>query len=207
MAFERRGLVTLDDKSYPDYWARMGWTNTVKKLNIRFDVAFFGNSITCGSDFQAFFPDKKIINLGYPGDNMTGMLRRVPMLVAAQPKKIFIMAGTNDLVHISLAEYQNRYEYLLTAIRDSLPKADIIIQSVLPSNHDLGNYATNTKIQQANELAKILAGKYDCKYVSLYDLYVDENNELRKELTKDGVHLYPQHYDRWADAIKYLIYN
>lgn len=45
----------------PDYWARNGWTNTLQKLDYDADIAFFGNSITCMSDFQKSFPDKKLL--------------------------------------------------------------------------------------------------------------------------------------------------
>ena len=70
-ALKRRGIIEgiADDKTSPDYWARVGWTNTIEKLHSNFDIAFFGNSITRGSDFQLEFTDKKIINLGYSGDN------------------------------------------------------------------------------------------------------------------------------------------
>ena len=207
MALERRNMIALNDRSHPDYWARVGWTNTVEKLHTEFDVAFFGNSITRGSDFQQFFPDKKIINFGYSGDNMIGMRRRVPMLQASHPKKIFIMAGTNDLVHISLDEYKERYIALLDAIKDSIPNAEIYIESVLPSNSQMGHYAPNEKVQKANEIAKSIAKTYGCTYINLYDLYADSNNELPKELTKDGVHLHAQSYARWAETIKPMIYN
>ncbi|MDE7407378.1 MAG: hypothetical protein K2M76_03060 [Muribaculaceae bacterium] len=206
MAMERRGLMTVDDKSLPDYWARTGWANTIAKLDIDFDVAFFGNSITRGSDFQACFPDKKIINLGYAGDNMKGMMRRVNMLQAANPHKIFIMAGTNDLVHINIDEYRHRYKVLLKAIMDSLPDSEIYIQSVLPSNHSMGDYAPNEKVQVANKIAEELASEMGCKFINLYDLYVGADNELPGEITRDGVHLYPQSYARWAEAIKPYVY-
>lgn len=49
------------------------------------------------SDFQSYFPNKKIIELGYPGDNIKGMQMRVAQIVAVHPKKVFIMAGTNSL--------------------------------------------------------------------------------------------------------------
>ncbi|MEY8686932.1 GDSL-type esterase/lipase family protein [Bacteroides sp. AN502(2024)] len=207
MVLERRDIVHLDDRSHSDYWARMGWTNTIEKLHTEFDVAFFGNSITRGSDFQLFFPEKKIINLGYSGDNMIGMLRRIPMLKAANPHKVFIMAGTNDLVHISLDDYEVRYTKLLQAIKDSLPNTKIYIESVLPSNHSLGNYTPNEKVQKANFIAKDLASKFNGQFINLYDLYVDDNNELPQEWTRDGVHLYPEHYDKWANAIKTMIYE
>ncbi len=207
VALERRDIVHLNDKSHSDYWARMGWTNTIEKLHTVFDIAFFGNSITRGSDFQQFFPDKKIINLGYSGDNMTGMLRRVPMIQAANPSKVFIMAGTNDLVHISLDEYKERYTKLLQTIKDSLPNSKIYIESVLPSNHEMGSYASNTKVQQANKIAEGLASSFNGQFINLYDLYANENNELPKDMTRDGVHLYPEHYDKWAEKIKPYVYE
>lgn len=206
----RRGLIkgTIDDKQSPDYWARVGWTNTIEKLHTEFDIAFFGNSITHGSDFQLDFPDKKIINLGYSGDNMLGMLKRVPMIQKSRAKKVFIMAGTNDLVHISLDEYKTRYMNLISAIQDSTPEVKIYIESVLPSNHEMnGQYASNKKVREANAIAKQLANQYHYEYIDLYSLYVDSTDELPKELTKDGVHLYPQHYERWAETIKPLIYE
>lgn len=129
------------------------------------------------------------------------------MLQAAHPKKIFIMAGTNDLVHISIEEYKQLYLSLLTAIKDSIPDAQIFIESVLPTNHEMENYAPNNKVQKANRVAKELASKMGLKYINLYDLYVDKHNELPQKITKDGVHLYPQYYDRWAKAIKPLIYE
>lgn len=70
-----------------DYWALNGWTNTLQKLDYDADIAFFGNSITCMSDFQKSFPDKKVINLGYPGDTMKGMVLRMAMLKAVEPEK------------------------------------------------------------------------------------------------------------------------
>ena len=207
MALQRRGIIELDEKSYPSYWMKVAWTNTVEKLNTEFDVAFFGNSITCGSDFQSFFPDKQIINLGYPGDNIPGMIGRIPMLQASNPKKIFIMAGTNDLVHVDLQTYIQRYTELLTVIKDSIPQAKIYLESVLPSNHHMKSYASNEKVIQANNLVKSLAEEMGCTYVSLYELYVDQEGELMREATKDGVHLYPQHYDKWAEKIRPLIYE
>lgn len=207
LLLERRGTIVVDDKNVPDYWARSGWTNTIKKLHTEFDIAFFGNSITCGSDFQQAFPDKKIINLGYSGDNLVGMLRRVPMLQASNPGKIFIMAGTNDLVNVDLDIYGERYADLLQAIKDSLPNTRIYIQSVLPSNHKMNDYAPNEKVQQANNVAKELAATFGCSYINLYDLYVDENNELFKDLTRDGVHLRKDGYDRWVEAIRPMVYE
>ncbi|MDO5343215.1 MAG: GDSL-type esterase/lipase family protein [Bacteroidia bacterium] len=207
-ALARRGICSpLDDKYSSDYWARACWTNTIDKLHTDFDVAFFGNSITRGSDFQSYFPDIKIINLGYSGDNILGMLKRVPMIQKSNAKKVFIMAGTNDLVHISLDEYKTRYVNLITSIKDSIPDIEIFLESVLPSNHEMGNYAPNKKVREANAIVSQLAEQYECTFIDLYSLYANEDDELPKDLTRDGVHLFPQSYDRWAEKIRPYIYK
>lgn len=208
MALERRNIITLKDKSHSDYWARMGWTNSIKNLHTEFDIAFFGNSITRGSDFQMAFPDKTIINLGYSGDNILGMIRRVPMIQASNAKKVFIMAGTNDLVHINLDEYKTRYSNLLESIQNSIPDIQIYIESVLPSNHELAKKsADNSKIRKANDIAKLLAEQHNCQFIDLYSIYANENDELPKEMTPDGVHLYSQYYEKWAEEIKPFVYE
>lgn len=200
LAMERRNIVILNDKSLPDYYARKGWENTIKKMQIDFDVAFFGNSITCGSDFQQFFPEKKIINLGYGGDNIRGMVRRVPLLQAARPHKIFIMAGTNDLFHISTDEYERRYNLLLDLIQDSIPTAQIYLQSVLPMNQDMVPSApTNEKIMEANEKIKNIAHTRGMTYIDIYSEY-EENGKLSQSVTKDGVHI--KNYEPWAKKIE-----
>lgn len=127
----------VNDKSSKDYWARFCWTNTIEKLHIDFDIALFGDSITRGSDFQLCFPDVKIINLGYSGDNILGMLKRIPMIQKSNAKKVFIMAGTNDLQHITLNEFRDRYERLIRNIQDSIPDIRIYVQSVIPTNSKL----------------------------------------------------------------------
>lgn len=77
----------------------------------------------------------------------------------------------------------------------------------MPTNHELADYAPNEKVQKANEIAKTLAEIFDCKYIDLYSLYVDENNELPKNYTRDGVHLHPQSYDKWEKRIQSYIYE
>lgn len=207
-ALERRGYITLDESKDSNYWTRVGWTNTIKKMHTEFDVAFFGNSITSGSDFQQFFPDKKIINLGLPGDNLIGMKKRISMLEASNPKKIFIMAGTNDLVHTDEETYKNNYIKLVEEIHNTVPNALIYIQSVLPTNTDFSNkYAPNEKVILANKMIENIADSLNFKYINLYDSYTDSKGELIKELTRDGVHLHPTAYDKWAKIIKKYVYE
>ena len=95
-------MIEVSPTDAPDYWAIRGWTNTLQKMSYDADICFLGNSITYASNFQTYFTDKKIVELGYPGDTMIGMMRRMDMLRAVCPEKVFLMAGINDLANQSM---------------------------------------------------------------------------------------------------------
>jgi lysophospholipase L1-like esterase len=61
---------------------------------------------------------------------------------------------------------------------------------------------TPDKIQQANTVIKEFADKHQrCRYINLYSLY-EKNGIMPAELTRDGIHLKPKSYERWAEAIR-----
>ena len=97
--------------------------------------------------------------------------------------------------------------FLVIGVKDSIPNVTIYIESVLPSNHKLGNYAPNDKVQKANIALQDIAKNNDCTFIDLYNLYVDDKNELSIEFTKDGVHLLPTSYNIWTEAIEKYIYE
>ena len=57
------------------------------------------------------------------------------------------------------------------------------------------------KIENYNEIVKKIAEQKGCIYLDLFKLYA-VNGIMPAELTLDGVHLFPQSYDRWANEIK-----
>lgn len=206
--FERFGLIKTDYSKKQDYWALRSWTNTLEKMQIDCDIVFYGNSITAGSDFQSIFQDKKIINLGYSGDNIRGMTNRTEMVRVVKPEKIFIMAGINDLSNISVDDFVLQYDTMLALLRRENPSAKIYIQSILPVNHKINTEykASNQKIIEANKHLQMIATRDKLVFINLYDLY-EIDNELNKEYTSDGIHLKKEAYSVWASAIKRYIYE
>ena len=200
------GVIESKPIDRPDYWCIRGWNNTLKKMNVDFDVVFFGNSITCGSSFHEYFPDISICNLGYPGDALDGMMLRVEQIKAVNPKKVFIMAGINGLQYQPLNVFKNKYERLVKAIKTDNPETKVYLQSILPVNNELANnrYASNEKINDANAVIMDIANDNDCVYVNVNNLYI-KDGELDPLVTKDGVHLLPDAYDKWADLLKLYI--
>ncbi len=206
-ALVRRGIVAYDDTKTAGYWTKLGWTNTLQKMNIACDAVFFGSSSTRGSDFQLTFPDLSIVNLGLAGDNLPGMLYRIDMVKAVHPKKVFLMAGTNDLFHTSIEQFSESYETLLMSLHENLPDAKVYLESLLPINHALKPSApSHETLSSANEAIRQIAEKYGCTFIDLYERYVQEG-ELPKDLTRDGIHLKPEAYGIWAEAIKDYLYE
>lgn len=199
----RIGLIEMKPIDNPNYWCIQGWTNTLEKMNVDFDVVFFGNSITRGSSFHEYFTNTSICNLGFPGDNLDGMMLRVNQIKAVNPKKIFIMAGINGLNLQTIEIFEEKYERLVKAIKESNPYSTIYLQSILPVNNTIAqkHVCSNEKIVDANKTIKSISNRNECIYIDVHQLYV-ENGEMNASLTKDGIHLLPESYNAWAYLLK-----
>lgn len=198
----RMGIREMDPKDRPDYWCIRGWMNTLNKLDYDADVVFFGNSITCGGNFQDYFLNVKTCNLGYPGDNMDGMMLRVGQIRAVNPEKVFVMAGINGLHVQTERVFESKYQRMIDSVKSAVPDAEIYLQSILPVNHEMTKgVASAEKIKNANDIIKRIAQCSDCVYVDLWSLF-EKNDEMPKELTRDGVHLKPEAYERWMEEIR-----
>ena len=185
-------------------WAVAGWTNTLAKLNYDADVVFLGDSITRGSDFREYFPDKRIVNLGYAGDTISGMTERANMVGTVDPELVFVMGGVNELNDKNVDDCVKKYAQLLDKLRDVVPNADIYAQSVLPVFGEREKSCHNATIKDFNEKIEQLAYERKMGYVDLYVLYV-KDGIMNSELSPDGVHIIPEAYGRWADAISEYI--
>lgn len=187
-------------------WAVYSWDSCLAKLHYDSDIAFFGDSITRGGDFQEYFPDKKIINLGYSGDSIESITERVSMLEHTSPEKIFVMVGINSLTDDNSDDCLERYSILLTSINDTLPEAEVYVQSILPvSKEKEKSTCSNDTIKSFNCELKKLAEQNQMTYVDLFTIFT-ENNQLKANLSKDGLHINSKGYEVWLDAIATYIY-
>lgn len=203
-----KSFMTNSVNAQSDYWCMEGWQNTLEKLNYDCDICFFGNSLTCYSDFQKFFPEKRIVNLGYPSQGIRGMLKRYKSISFVKPEKIFIMAGINDLnlETLTIGDFCGVYETLIDSIIATNKNAKVFLESVLPVNHRINSHHPSTiNIKTANEFISKLALKKHVEYIDLYSLYADDKGELKDHLTWDGLHLKQEAYQLWADKLKQYI--
>lgn len=195
----RKGIV--QEKRPADLSCIEGWTNTIAKLDYDADIVFFGHSHITDSDFRQYFPDKKIVNLGYPGNNLKGMLSRIEQIDLVKPEKVFIMGGANSLWY-SKEEFESAYDTLITNIRNKIPNAELYLINILPQcNGEKGNALRNVTIRSRNRFIDSYATLHDFKMIDVYSLYVDEKGNLVDSLSNDGLHLKASAYDKWAECL------
>ena len=195
----------LKESTASTNWTAFSWDSCLKKLNYKADIAFFGDSITRGGDFHEYFKDYKIINLGCTGDNLQAILNRVSMVESVAPKKVFLMGGINALTDFNIEKCTEKFDELIVTLKKAVPDAELYIESVLPiSKQKETSICRNSSIIEFNKKLKELAEKHKIIYIDLHSLYY-LNGEIDPKLTKEGVHLQPEAYSLWKDAIEKYI--
>lgn len=170
-------------------------------------IVFLGNSITKVGKWQELIPDQNIINKGISGDITTGVLARLDDCLVARPEKIFVMIGINDLkigkVIDTITANQKR---IIEKIKRLSPKTKIYMQSTLPVNEsmlaDIYKRLNNPDIAKMNMALKMVCKQLKVKYIDVHTIMVDENSQLKKSWSTDGLHLRPEAYVAWVAYLK-----
>ena len=174
------------------------------------DIVFLGNSLTDGCEWHELFADNRIKNRGISGDTASDIHRRLGSVVTGHPAKIFLMAGINDISHgITADSIAGIVASIVDTIKDQSPSTDIYLQSCLPFNESFKRWkkleGTQRSIVMLNDKLKRMASDKGIVWIDLYPLFSDGNDNLRPELTNDGLHLLAPGYIIWRDAIvKYI---
>jgi lysophospholipase L1-like esterase len=195
------------DSSYANwyYQARVDLFNQLNDVKV--DIVFLGNSITERGEWHELLPKKRIANRGIGGDNSFGILARLDGIIAQRPSRIFMMVGINDLGRgLPVSVIVNNYRRIIERFQSGLPKTKIYIQSVLPLNEELLKYeylkGKNVQVKQLNDELKKLSLQYKLDYINLHEILANQQGQLIKEFTIDGIHLKTEAYLLWVGYLK-----
>lgn len=174
-------------------------------------IVWMGDSLTEQGWWSYLSKEKGIVNRGIGGDNTLGMLARLPEILEFAPRKIFLMAGINDLSgNRPVEEVATNIRKMLEMVREQVPTCEVYLQSVITPNDDVLAYAyikgKQAQIRTLNQQLKSLCDEGLATWVDLTPLMHNEKGELREELTKDGTHFHPEAYIMWVDHLKKMKY-
>ncbi|MDE6758835.1 MAG: lysophospholipase [Clostridia bacterium] len=174
-------------------------------------IVFYGDSITEMCETSLYYPEFDIINRGISGDTTLGMLQRLDdNLLNIEPSTVLFLGGINDIDrNVPVEEIAGNIEAILNSIRSNCPNCRIIVQSVYPINKNIRPYylnkvnnRTNEAVRQLNALLPDICEKYDCTFLDIYSYLADEDGNLNKSFTRDGLHLIKKGYFYIAEIIK-----
>lgn len=172
------------------------------------DIVFLGNSITDGCEWAELFQNRHVKNRGISGDRSGWLLDRIDSILAAHPKKLFLMIGTNDLAAgISPEEIVRNVERLIDRFQSESKWTKIYVQSILPVNGKdfkiyRDHYAHEQLIVPTNKLLEELCHEKGVEYLDVWGALADDEGHLDRRYTNDGLHLMGEGYLAWRDAIK-----
>ena len=154
--------------------------------------------IARGTDsWNTFFTPQNAINLGFGWDRIENVLWRVyhGELDNITPHQIVLMIGTNNLQFNNDDEIIKGLQFLLKAIKEKQPAANILLMGILPRkgmeqrvanlNNGLSKIKLDTKIQFAD------AGK----------LFLKNDSKIDESLFSDGLHPNEKGYQKLGEFI------
>lgn len=178
------------------------------------DIVMVGNSLTeNGGDWSIRLNKKNIRNRGIIGDEAMGIYQRLFQILPGTPRKIFLMAGINDVSHnLSADSVVELVTLVIDKIRTGSPSTELYLQSLLPINESFGRYKTMTGktdlIPEINSKLEALAKDRKIPFINLFPLFTEKgSNVMRKELTTDGLHLTEEGYKIWSKALRRVCRN
>ncbi len=161
-------------------------------------TAFVGDSLTEHGDWQELLPGETVLNLGVGGNTTQDLLDRLDEVVAAQPGRIVLEIGTNDFAwRLPVEKVVENIEAILTSLRDRLPGARVLVQSILPRQPEYAHI-----VRGVNEQLARFAPTVSCRYLDLWPVLADEEGGLKAEYTSDGLHLTDAGYAAWFAALR-----
>ncbi len=178
-----------------------------------FDNAIFiGDSITQGLQI---YGDYGIPNASYcayksisPKQVFDGSVQtnaaghqEVPMevIMASEPKKVYVLLGTNSIVAMDDESLLAYYDAMLNALQEQLP-ADVIfyVQSITPVRPGIARLPQD-RITNFNHTLARLAQQHSMHFINLNEVLAGDDGHLRAEFAgSDGYHLSPDGYKAWV---------
>ncbi len=160
-------------------------------------IVFLGDSLTDFYNIPEFLDgDYGIVNRGVAGDTTFDVLKRIDEVTSLKPEKLFLQIGINDLIKKGKRVKPHELTNRIIKIASMFECSKIYIISLYPINFKkmklswfFCGKARNKYIVKINEILKEKAKERNYEFIDLYPELLDENNNLKKEYTLEGLHL------------------
>lgn len=184
------------------------FNDRVKKGDV--DLLLIGDSITqgwegAGKDAWAkHYTPRKAVNLGIGGDRTQHVLWRLENgnIEGIKPKLAVLMIGTNNSngTDNSAEEIAAGIEAIVKKLREQLPETKVLVLAIFPRGEKPN--PQREKNAKASEIASKLADGQNVFFLDIGPKFLTADGTLTREIMPDFLHLSPQGYTIWAEAIE-----
>ena len=166
-------------------------------------VVMLGDSLTEGAQWSEITGCPYVVNRGIGADDSAGVVRRLDEVTKLRPSAVFLMIGVNDVASgVSTETIVDNVRQTIKTLTKA--RAQVYLTLVLPVAQSFTR-KINPKITELNAAYVALAKETKATLVDFRSEMRSEDGYLRDELTVDGIHLIPDGYRVWRDAVMPLI--
>ena len=162
------------------------------------ETVMIGDSITEMAPWKDMFPDTDILNRGASGDTVSGVETRLDAILRAEPRRAFVLIGTNDL---NLGNSADEVLAIYARVVERLKEAgvEITIQTVPPCEPVL-DICTSKRREVETALNAGIIELARKQRVQLIDLAAEFPSGT--DYRADGVHPTVSGYKAWRDVLE-----
>ncbi len=171
------------------------------------DAAFLGNSVLSGLwyyDYGDVLPDGSDHWFWDDGLTILGAVPYADQMSGGQYGKIYVGFGNNEMAYDKTALRQ-AYGLLLDKLQADHPNAIIYLVSATPVSlwkSSTSSSYTRELVQAYNSMLKDICVERQVWYQDAYSVLCNEEGYLPSDVTNDGTHFTPAHYELWFDYMQ-----
>lgn len=180
------------------------------------DALFIGDSLTRGfQEYASGIPGAKYaayIGVG-PRQFMEGLVQNrageqvaaIDEILAAAPKKVYLLLGTNSMATLSDEAFLKYYEEFLDYLTPQLPADTVYYLQAIPpvtaAKMESDENFSAERIRGLNESLAKLAYKKGMYFLDLFSALADETGALRADIASGEIHLNDSGYSLWREFL------
>jgi lysophospholipase L1-like esterase len=190
------------------------------------DLIFMGDSITEGWEnagkeaWAKHYGERHAVNCGIGGDETEHLLWRIqngnldgldkPEPKDAKPPHLaVIMIGTNNLGNTRHFPEQTAegVETVVKALREKLPHTQVLLLAIFPRGEKADD-PLRQQVVKTNALIKPrLESLKGVHYLDIGEKFMQKDGTISRDIMPDLLHLSPQGYEVWAQAIEAKVHE
>lgn len=172
-------------------------------------LVFLGDSITQSWEtngaaaWSRMYAQRKAANFGISGDRTQHVLWRIDNgnFDGIEPRAIVLMIGTNNSHDNTPKEIADGVMAIVQRLRDKLPETKVLMLAIFPRGPEKGDDRRRVNAQATRQFRRIVDDRM-IFFADIGEAFMEPDGSLSKDIMPDYLHLSPDGYELWAEALE-----